>query len=124
MVALLAEIEREVVRQAGTVVGGAGTTVAATAGKGVGVVGNAGLTGAAAAGTGTQAITAGGTIWTGKGLSLGLGLGLGAWGPVLVIAAAAAAGYAYLEYRRRQLGSDEEIEQSGETDEGFYPTQG
>ena len=101
MVALLAEIEREVVRQAGTVVGGAGTTVAATAGKGVGVVGNAG-----------------------KGLSLGLGLGLGAWGPVLVIAAAAAAGYAYLEYRRRQLGSDEEIEQSGETDEGFYPTQG
>ena len=117
MAALLAEIEREVARQAAT-----GTKLAA-AGKGVGMVGNTGLTGATA-GTSAQAMTAGGTIWTGKGLSLGLGLGLGAWGPVLVVAAAAAAGYAYLEYRRRQLGSDEEIEQSGEADEGFYPSQG
>ncbi len=72
---------------------------------------------------GVQALTAGGTIWTGKGLSLGLGLGLGAWGPVLLIAGAAAASYAYLEYRRRLIGTDEEIEQV-EQDEGFYSTQG
>ncbi|MEI8393200.1 MAG: hypothetical protein WCF85_00590 [Rhodospirillaceae bacterium] len=76
-----------------------------------------------AASSGAQAVAASGTIWSGKGLSLGLGLGLGAWGPVLVVAAGAAATYAYLEYRRRQLGSDEEIEQS-EQDEGFYPAQG
>ncbi len=117
MAALLAEIEREVARQAGMATGATGTKIAATAGTGIGVVGNTGLTGA-------QAVTAGGTIWTGKGLSLGLGLGLGAWGPVLVIAAGAVATYAYLEYRRNQLGTDEEIEQKEEQDAGFYPTQG
>ena len=123
MAVLLAEVEREIARQAAMAAGATGTKLAATAGNGVAIAGNAGLSGAAA-GTGTQAISAGGTIWTGKGLSLGLGLGLGAWGPVLVIAAAAAAGYAYLQYRQRQLGTDEEIEQSVEADEGFYPTQG
>ena len=123
MAALLAEIEREIVRQAGAATGATGTTVAAATGKGVGLVGNSGLTGAAA-GTGAQAVATSGTIWTGKGLSLGLGLGLGAWGPVLVIAAAAAAASAYLEYRQRHLGTDEDLEQSEEADEGFYPTQG
>ncbi|MEO5376906.1 MAG: hypothetical protein H7832_03860 [Magnetococcus sp. DMHC-6] len=38
--------------------------------------------------------TAGGTIWTGKGLSLGLGLGLGAWGPVILVSGATL-GYIY-----------------------------
>ncbi|MBF0359164.1 MAG: hypothetical protein HQL70_11210 [Magnetococcales bacterium] len=43
---------------------------------------------------------AGGTIWTGKGLSLGLGLGLGAWGPVILATAIATGGYVY--YKKRQ----------------------
>ena len=120
MAALLAEIEREILGQVGMTAGTAGTKVAA--GKGLSMIGNAGLT--SATGTGAQAISASGTIWTGKGLSLGLGLGLGAWGPVLLITAGAAAAYAYLEYRRNQLGTDEEIEQSEEPDEGFYSTQG
>ena len=129
MAALLTEIEREIVQQASMATGATGvkagaTATAVAAGKGIGIVGNAGLAGPA--GNGVQAITAGGTIWTGKGLSLGLGLGLGVWGPILVIGAGAAAAYAYLEYRRRILGSDADIEEAeqAEQDEGFYPTQG
>ena len=133
MAAPLAELEREIARQAGMAKGAAGTKVAgtklmtgatggaaATVGKGASLVGNAGLSGTAA--NGVPAL-ASGTIWSGKGLSLGLGLGLGAWGPVLVLAAGAAATYAYLEYRRRQMGTDEEIEEEVQ-DEGFYPAQG
>ncbi|MBF0251696.1 MAG: hypothetical protein HQL35_13825 [Alphaproteobacteria bacterium] len=60
----------------------------------------AGTTGAnTTVATCTAAKSAGGTIWTGKGLSLGLGLGLGPWGPALVGIAAAGAGYiAYKKY--------------------------
>ena len=111
---VLAEVEKEIVRQAGLA-----KTAAVTATKSAGMVGKAGLTGTA--GNGVQALATSGTIWSGKGLCLGLGLGLGAWGPILVVATGAAAIYAYREYRRRnEGGTDEEIEQAV-TDEGFYP---
>jgi hypothetical protein len=91
---------------------------AGAVGKGVGIVG---------ASTGSSltadAITTGGTLWTGKGFSLGLGIGLGAWGPVLLVAGIGGAAYAYWRYRQSQIGTDEQVEEEV-ADEGFYPAKG
>lgn len=83
----------------GNMAGGKATTlVAANAQGGGGMTSVASKTGTAA--IGKVPAVAGGTIWTGKGLSLGLGLGLGAWGPVILTVAVATGGYLY--YKKRQ----------------------
>lgn len=78
-----------------------GVTGANVKGSIAGVNVKSGLAGVASKGT-TAAANAGGTIWTGKGLSLGLGLGLGAWGPTILVAAVAGG---YLYYRKRKASS-------------------
>ena len=104
---MLGGAEPDLIREAivSKAIGGTGTVAA-------------GATGGSA--TAAEAISTGGTIWTGKGLSLGLGIGLGAWGPVLLAAGVGAAAYAYWRYRQTQIGNDEEIA-AEVADEGFYP---
>ncbi|CAK0753064.1 Magnetosome protein MamD [Azospirillaceae bacterium] len=61
-----------------------------------------------------KGVSAGGTIWTGSGLSLGLGLGLGAAGPLLLGALVAAAGYGIYKYRSNQSSVDDRDEDLAE----------
>jgi len=131
-------VEQEVLREALATkaatakgLGAAGAATAGTkgaalvAGKGTGLIGQSAAQGGTAL-TGAQALTTGGTIWTGKGLSLGLGIGLGAWGPALVLAGGAAAVYAYMQYRKRQqeLAPDEDSDELNDAlaDSGVIPT--
>ncbi|CAK0765410.1 Magnetosome protein MamD [uncultured Gammaproteobacteria bacterium] len=80
------------------------TAALQTAGAGTASAGTAALTaGKAAVATG---VAAGGTIWSGTGLSLGLGLGLGVAGPLLLGALVAAAGYGIFKYQKNQAESE------------------
>ncbi|CAK0765440.1 Magnetite biomineralization protein Mms6 [uncultured Gammaproteobacteria bacterium] len=118
--AMFPGIEHEVVRDALAAKAVGGT--AGVAGKGVAVVGKAGLTAGGSPAT-AYALNAGGTIWSGKGISLGLGLGLGMWGPILLGVAGVVAFSAYMRYRSQTESAVVDVAEAN-TDEGFLATQG